>query len=420
MEQKTFISAINQICEEKNLTKEIVLETVEAALAAAYKKDYGDKDQEVRVELDENTGEPTVYVTKEVAEEIENPHLQITVEEAQKHKKGAKAGDTVELKDMPKDFGRVAAQTAKQVIIQRIREAERDLVFSEYKDKENDLINGTVQRVEGNNVFVDLGKAVAIMFPNDQIPGEKYYIGQRLKVFVVRVEQTTKGPQIVVSRTHAGVVRRLFELEVPEIESGAVEVKNIAREAGARTKVSCASNQAGVDPVGTLVGQRGTRVQAVMAELGEEKIDIILFSEDPKVYITNALAPTKVVKVEVSDADKKAVVTVPSDQLSLAIGKQGQNVRLAAKLTDWNIDIVSAEGEVEASAEPEKEAAKPKKPQDLEAEIISQIQSQDGPAETTPTAKEAVTGEKSENTEAVKVENEGALEENKSNESAGS
>ncbi len=349
--QAGFADAIKQICEEKNISQEVVMETIEAALAAAYKKDFGTKEQEVRVELNADTGEVVVYIQKEVVDEVENEETQIDVTKANMFKKGAKVGDIIEIKDLPSDFGRIAAQTAKQVIIQRIREAERDMVFGEYKDKEGEVINGTIQRVEGNNVIVDMGKASGILFPNEQIQGERYYAGQRLKFFVVRVEQTNKGPQIVISRSHPGLVKRLFELEVPEILAGIVEIKAIAREAGQRTKMAVLSHQDGVDPVGSCVGQRGVRVQAVMNEIGEEKIDIILYDEDLKTFISNALSPAKVNMIELDEAEKKAAVMVPEDQLSLAIGKSGQNVRLAAKLTGWNVDIKgSDESGVEAAA----------------------------------------------------------------------
>lgn len=347
----SFTDAIAQICEEKNISKEIVLETIEAALAAAYKKDFGSKEQEVRVEIDPDSGEIVVYVQKEVVEEVENDMTQMDIVKASKLKKDAKVGDIVEIKDLPNDFGRIAAQTAKQVIIQRIREAERDMVFGEYKDKEGEVINGSVQRIEGNTVIVDMGKAAGVLFPNEQIQGERYYVGQRLKFFVVRVEQTNKGPQIVISRSHPGLVKRLFELEVPEILAGIVEIKAIAREAGQRTKMAVLSNQDGVDPVGSCVGQRGVRVQAVMNEIGEEKIDIILFDEDPKTFISNALSPAKVTNISLNEEEKKAEVEVPEDQLSLAIGRSGQNVRLAAKLTGWNVDIKGGdESGVEATA----------------------------------------------------------------------
>ncbi len=392
---KEFMAAINLISEEKNLPREVIIETVEHAIAAAYKKDYGDKDQEVTGKLDEKTGETKLFVSRTVVPdgEVENEHLQIGLSDAKKLDKNAKVGTEEEPYivsnevEQPEGFGRVAAQTAKQVIIQRIREAEREIIFTEYKDKEGLVLNGTVQRVDGNTVYVDLGKANGVLFPGEQIPNERYYNGQRIKVFLVRVEQTTRGPQIVLSRAHANMVKHLFELEVPELETGAVEIKAIAREAGVRTKIAVQSNADGVDAVGTFVGGRGSRVQAVMSDLGEEKIDIILFNEDPTVFITNALSPTKVINVELDEAENKAIVKVPEDQLSLAIGKQGQNVRLAAKLTGWNIDIVSAdESRVEATAEAavEEEPAKPKRKQkvDLEGALIEAVnQGSEGEAE---------------------------------------
>jgi N utilization substance protein A len=369
-----FLPAINLLAEEKNLPRDIVVETVEAALAAAYKKDYSDKDQEARAELNQEDGSLRLYVKKAVVadEMVENEHLEIALTEAKKLDKNAQVIDVVaptldddsgevvdegvaaymvELEVFPEDFGRVAAQTAKQVIIQRLREAEREIVFAEYKDKEGFVLNGNVQRVEGNLAYVDLGKATGVLFASEQIPGERYYTGQRLKVYVARVEQTARGPQIVLSRAHANMVKHLFELEVPELETGTVEIAGIAREAGVRSKVAVRSNAPGVDAVGTFVGGRGSRVQAVMSDLGEEKIDIIPYAENMEEYIANALSPTKVIKVELHEKEGKAIVRVPEDQLSLAIGKQGQNVRLAAKLTNWNIDIVSAdESRVEAVA----------------------------------------------------------------------
>ncbi len=377
-----FISAIDQICEEKGLTRDIVLETVEHALIAAYKKDYGDKDQQIRVVLDHDSGEVRIFVTKEVVSEVENPYLQMTKEQAKSIKKDAKVGDEIEYEEKNKDFGRVAAQTAKQVIIQRIREAERDVVFNEYQDKVDTILNGVVQRVEGNNVFIDLGKAVGIMFANEQIHGEHYYAGQRMKIYVVRVEQTARGPQVVVSRAHPNMINKLFEMEVPEMATGTVEIVNVAREAGNRTKLAVRSNVDGVDAVGTFVGGRGTRVQAVMADLGEEKIDIIPYSEDPKIYIASALSPTKVINVKIDEEDKKALVKVPEDQLSLAIGKQGQNVRLAAKLTGWNVDIDGAdEAGVEETAQAVEEQPKKAKAS-LEDSIIAAAEVQEGAAKS--------------------------------------
>jgi N utilization substance protein A len=383
--QTNFLAAINLIAEEKNLPRDIIIETVEAALAAAYKKDYSDKDQEARAVLDQTTGEVRVFESKAVVPdgEVENEFLHIALSDAKKIDKNAKVGTEeepylVEMEAHPEDFGRVAAQTAKQVIIQRLREAEREIVFTEYKDKEGLVLNGNVQRVEGNVAYVDLGKATGVLFSSEQIPGERYYTGQRVKVYVVRVEQTARGPQIVLSRAHANMVKHLFELEVPEIEAGTVEIMNIAREAGIRSKVAVQSHAAGVDAVGTFVGGRGSRVQAVMSDLGEEKIDIIPYSEDPETYIANALSPTKVVSVSLNDDDKKAIVRVPEDQLSLAIGKQGQNVRLAAKLTGWNIDIVSAdESRIEATADAAEEVvAAPAPKRDLEGDLIAAINAQ--------------------------------------------
>lgn len=363
------------------------METIEMALIAAYKKDFGDKDQEVRVEVDPSTGDPRIFVTKEVVEEVDNPHLEISVGDAQIVKSSAKVGETVEIEDVNKEFGRVAAQTAKQVIIQRIREAEREVVYNEYQDKEDTIMNGSVQRVEHGNVFVDLGRTTGIMFASEQIHGERYYPGQRLKVYVVRVENTLKGPQIVVSRSHPNLIRRLFEMEVPEIAAGNVEIVNIAREAGARTKIAVKSNVDGVDPVGTFVGGRGTRVQAVMANIGEEKIDIIPFDENIKHYITNALSPAKnIIAVETDEAEKRAVVRVPEDQLSLAIGRSGQNVRLAAKLTDWNIDIDGADDAgIEETAEVA-ESTEKKRPVGMEDELIAAAE-----ANAEPVAEEDAT-----------------------------
>ena len=370
--QNQFLSAIEQICEEKGISKDMVLGAIEAAIVAAYKKDFGDKEQEVRVELDPNNGDPTIFVTKEVVEDVEDPMIQLSLAEGKKAKKDAVIGDFIEVKEDNKEFGRVAAQTAKQVILQRIREAERDVVFSEFSDKEGLIINATVQRFENGNAYIDLGKATGVMFPNDQIPNEKYYPGQRIKVFVVRVEQTNRGPQIVVSRSHPDMVRRLFEMEVPEIANGTVEIAGIAREAGARTKIAVKSNAEGVDPVGTFVGGRGTRVQAVMGELGEEKIDIISYSDSPAEFITNALSPTKVISVKIDEENKKALVKVPEDQLSLAIGKSGQNVRLAAKLTGWNVDIDGADDSgIEEAAKEVETPAKPKRTADLEDALIA-------------------------------------------------
>ncbi len=375
-----FLSAIEQIAEEKGISKDTIMETIEMALIAAYKKDFGDKDQEVRIEVSPDNGDARIFIIREVVDEVENEHLQISVADAQKIKKGAEVGDTVEIEDDNKDFGRVAAQTAKQVIIQRIREAEREVIYNEYQDKEDTIMNGAVQRVEHGNVFVDMGRTTAIMFAAEQIAGERYYPGMRLKVYVVRVENTLRGPQIVVSRSHPNFLRKLFEMEVPEIAAGAVEIVNVAREAGGRTKIAVKSNIDGVDPVGTFVGGRGSRVQAVMANIGEEKIDIVPYDENIAKYIANALSPAKnILSVETNEAERRALVKVPEDQLSLAIGRSGQNVRLAAKLTDWNIDIDGAdESGVEQAAEAG-ESSRPEKVTnaDLENEIIATAETPD-------------------------------------------
>ncbi len=402
--QTKFTAAINQICDEKNLSRDVVMETVKAALASAYKKDYGSKNQEVRVEIEEESGAIQVYVSKEVVEEVEDPMTQIETVKADRVKKGAKVGDMVEILDVPADFGRIAAQTAKQVIIQRIREAERDMIFDEFKDKEGELVNAVVQRVEGDTVIADLGKATGIMYRSEQMAGEHYYPGQRMKVFVLRVESSSRGPQIVISRSHPEMVKKLFEMEVPEILAGTIEIKAIAREGGERTKIAVATDQESIDPVGALVGQRGSRVQSVMSEIGDEKIDIILWDPDIKTYIKNALSPAKVIDIDADEKEKKAVVKVPEDQLSLAIGKKGQNVRLAAKLTGWNVDIAGAD---ESGVETIEKAAAPeaKKAGDIEDAIIQNIQSQKGeegekeeakeaePADAAPAADEAGTAE---------------------------
>ena len=412
--QNQFLSAIEQICEEKGITKESVIEAIEAALAAAYKKDFGDKDQEVRVTLDNESGEARIFVSKEVVKAVQEGFemLQIALADAKTISKDAKLGEMVEYEEDNKEFGRVAAQTAKQVIMQRIREAEREVVFTEFSDKEGQIIASTVQRVERGNAYIDLGHAVGVLFPNDQLPNERYYTGQRVKVYVVRVEQTLRGPQIVVSRSHPEMIRRLFEMEVPEISSGSVEIVAIAREAGMRTKIAVKSNLEGVDPVGTFVGGRGSRVQAVMNEIGEEKIDIIAYSEDAKEYIASALSPTKVISVKLNEEDKKAVVKVPEDQLSLAIGKAGQNVRLAAKLTGWNVDIDGAdESGVEETATAVEDEPKTIKTEDLEDALISEALSPDAETkelvdspETSKTEESVATSEKPAEAETTQVD----------------
>ncbi len=360
---EAFEQALNQIAEEKDINKDEILKMIEVSLAAAFRKDYGKKDQNIVVEFFPENLSTKVYDVKKVVEEVVDPVKEITLDEAHKLKKSAKVGDEIKTDITPKSgatFGRIAAQTAKQVIVQKIREAERGVMFSDYKAKERQLISGMVQRIEGDTVLVDIGKATGVLFPSEQIKGERYSIGSRVKVLILHVEPTAKGPKITLSRSHPDVVRRLFELEVPEIFNGIVEVKAIAREAGSRTKIAVWSSQDGVDAIGACVGQRGTRVQVVMNELNGEKIDIISWSEDSVKFIANALSPAKILNVELNEEAKEARVGVLEDQLSLAIGKAGQNVRLAARLTGWKIDIaeekIAGEGKEETVEQKPEEA----------------------------------------------------------------
>lgn len=344
---KALLEAIEQVAFEKKLPPERILETVEAALAAAYRKDFGHPEQVVRVKLNPESAAAEVSVVHEIVDEVENPHTQVTPDEAKKRgMKAAKPGDElIEKVEPPEDYGRIAAQTAKQVIIQKIREVEREIVQEEFSGREGELMTGAVQRVEGRNVFVELGRALGVLLDEDQIEHERYYIGQRLRVMLRALDPEGRGAQLLLTRSHPDFVRRLFELEVPEIHAGTVEIMSIAREAGVRTKVAVHSHQDGVDPVGTCVGQRGTRVQAIMAELGEEKIDIVLYAEDVVTYIMNALSPAKISKIDLDNDRKTAKIHVADDQLSLAIGRGGQNVRLAGDLTGWQLDIEKSEAQ---------------------------------------------------------------------------
>jgi N utilization substance protein A len=342
LETKQLVMAVKAIAEEKNLPEEVVQDAVEQALAAAWRRDYGDREQEVRAVINVNNGTVFVYITKEVVDEVENEFLQISVGDAQVIRKNAKTGETVEIEEKVENFGRVAAQTAKQVILQRLREAEREIVMAEFEDKIHTVINGTVTRVEGRLIRLELNKAQGIMPASEQIQNERYYPGQRLKVYLKDVERGFRGAQLIVSRGCPEFLEHLFSAEVPEMENGAVVIKGIAREAGVRSKIAVASTVQGVDPVGTFVGGHGTRVQAVMSEIGEqEKIDIVVWADETRQYITNALSPTNVTRVELDEKNKKARVIVPEDQLSVAIGKSGQNVRLASKLSGYELDIES-------------------------------------------------------------------------------
>lgn len=378
MDFKQLGLAIQAIAEEKNLPEDAVKEVVEQALAAAYRRDYGEREQEVRVTMNLNSGEVDAYVTKEVVDEVENEDFEITVADAQKVKKDAAVGDTVEIHEKVTAFGRVAAQTAKQVILQRLREAEREIVLAEYEDKIGTVINAMVSRVEGMIVRLELGKAQGIMPKSEQIQGERYYPSQRLKVYLKDVERGPRGPQLVVSRGNKDFMEWLFRAEVPEMDSGAVEIKNIAREAGVRSKIAVASTVSGVDPVGTFVGGHGTRVNAVVGEVGEqEKIDIIVWSDNIQEYIMNALSPTKVNRVAIDEAAKRAKVYVAEDQLSIAIGRGGQNVRLASKLVGYELDIEAEkapemQGEVQVTELPKQ--PKLKKKEQLESSLLEAIE----------------------------------------------
>ncbi|PIR71917.1 MAG: transcription termination/antitermination protein NusA [Candidatus Nealsonbacteria bacterium CG10_big_fil_rev_8_21_14_0_10_36_24] len=387
MDIKTFKSAIAQIAEEKSITSERVIESIETAIAAAYKKDYGKKGQIIKAKLNPETGETKfwqvklvvvedmIYSEKELEELIEkqekeekeekkirfNPEKHIMLAEAQKIKPEIKAREELEMPlETHEDYGRIAAQTAKQVILQKIKEVERETVFSEYKSREGQLVSGIIQRLEGRNVFVDIGKTLGILPKEEQVYGEFYKPGQRLKFYIMKVEESSKGPAVFLSRVYPKLISRLFELEVPEISQGQVVIKAIAREAGFRSKIALESKAEGVDPIGSAVGQRGSRVMAVIKELAGEKIDIIEYSEKPEEFIANALSPAKVLEVKIMPKNK-ALCLVPEDQLSLAIGKDGQNVRLAAKLTGWKIDVRPPEQE-EAEKEEKKKEPEKKKP----------------------------------------------------------
>jgi len=403
MDMKNFTSAISQIAEEKGIAAEKVIGSIETAIAAAYKKDYGEKGQLIKAKLDLKTGQAKFWQVKLVLtedmiyseEELEklkkeqkesssaeatkdkekirfNPERHIMLKEAKKIKAKIKAEEELEIPLKSKaDYGRIAAQTAKQVILQKIREAERETIFDEYKSKEGEIVSGIIQRIEGRNIFVDIGKTLGILPKEEQIFAEFYKPGQRLKFYILKVEDTPRGPAVFLSRAYPKLVSKLFELEVPEIAQGQVVIKSIAREPGARSKIAVESTEESIDPIGSAVGQRGTRVMAVINELGGEKIDIIEYSEKPEEFIANSLSPAKVLEVKIMPKGK-ALCLVPEDQLSLAIGKEGQNVRLAAKLTGWKIDVRSSEEAEEGKEEKKdkkekKETAKEKKSEKKES-----------------------------------------------------
>lgn len=340
--KQDFMDALDELEKDRGINKEIIIDTIEQALLTAYKKNFGSA-QNVRVEVDREDGEVRVFSQRRVVDESDlyDTFLEIELEDARKIDPSYELGDIIENEVTPKDFGRIAAQTAKQVVVQRIREAEREIVYNEFIEKESEIVTGEIARATSKTVYVNIGKIEASMPENEQIPGEVYKAGQKIKVYILEVKKTNKGPQIVVSRSHPGLVKRLFEMQVVEIFEGIVQIKSVSREAGSRTKIAVQSIDEKIDPIGACVGPKGARVKAVVDELGGEKIDIINYSDDPAEFISASLSPSKVEKVEVNEEEKTALVVVPDYQLSLAIGKSGQNARLAAKLTNWKIDIKS-------------------------------------------------------------------------------
>jgi N utilization substance protein A len=390
-----FLSAIKQLALEKGLPEEIVIQTVESALAAAYRKDYGKPGQMIQASIDPKTGALKiwqVYKVVKTEEEIENPSVDVLPDAARKFNKKAKVGDEIKI-ELPykEEFGRIAAQTAKQVIIQRLREAERGILFDEFKAKEHQIVAGIVRQIEARAVVVNLGKTTGVLLPSGQIPGENYTPGKRMRVYLQEVEETIRGPRIIISRSNPEFISALFAMEVPEIENETVKIMGLAREAGTRTKIAVWSDEDGIDPVGSAVGQHGSRVQAVLSEIGEEKIDIILYDKEPKNYIVNALSPAKISKITLKKKDKKAVVEVPEDQLSLAIGRRGQNVRLASILTGWEIDI-------QASKPKESKDADAQKQKDVKTEELEEIKHE------TPVMKHENEDNKAKDSKTVKTE----------------
>ncbi len=345
-----FLVALTQLAAERNLPRETVLSAIEAALVSAYRKDSIMGGQDISVKLDPGTGEVSVYIVKTVADEIEDPQVQMTLEEARGYSSAAQVGDVIPVEELPHSAGRIAAQTAKQVVMQRLREAERELVFEEYADKEGEVFQVTVQRIEPSQMIVELGRVEAVLPFSEQSANEWVRIGQKFKVLLKTVGRSLKGPELIVSRADQDLLKRLFEMEVPEIYNGAVEIMAIAREAGARSKVAVFARQDGVDPVGSCVGLRGIRIQNIVNELHGERIDVVEWHRDPRAYIANALSPSQVLRVDIDEESRSAIAVVPDRQLSLAIGKEGQNARLAAKLTGWKVDISS---HLEAAAQPE-------------------------------------------------------------------
>ncbi len=337
-----FLLALTQLSAEKNLPRDVVIRAVEAALASAYRKDRTDPNQKISVKINSVTGEVKVWAEKTVVETPSDTRYEISLDEARRVKQDAQLDEVIEVEDTPHNAGRIAAQAAKQVILQRLHEAEHNAIFEEYTDKEGDIVTGLVQHIEPNQIFINLGRTEAVLPASEQVRTERYRVGQRIKGYLLEVARTSRGPRVVISRSHPNLLRRLFELEVPEVLSGTVEIKSIAREAGNRSKVAVAARQEGIDPVGCCVGLRGIRIQNVVNVLNGERLDIVKWHPDTPIFIANALSPAQVVNIELNKEDGIATVVVPDKQLSLAIGKEGQNARLAAKLTGWRIDIKSA------------------------------------------------------------------------------
>lgn len=366
---KELISAIDELEKERGIEKEYLLESLETALVTAYKRNF-DSNENVKLDINGKTGEIKIYSVKEVVKEVEDEMTQIDLKEAKKSNKSIKAGDTVDIEIVLKDFGRIAAQTAKQVIVQKIREAERDMVFTEYNDRKGEIVSGLVQKADGGTLILDLGKLEGIMLTKDQIPTEKYRVNDKIRAYVVNVEKGAKGaPQVLVSRSHPDFVRKLFEFEIPEIYEGLIEIKSVARDSGNRSKVAVYSTNENIDPVGSCVGQKGIRIQNIINELKGEKIDVIEWDEDPAIFISAALLPAQVMAVDIKEEERFAQVIVPDDQLSLAIGKAGQNARLAARLTNWKIDIKSETQfrEILAKANGEELEEEIEEPEEVEA-----------------------------------------------------
>ena len=368
IETKELITAIEELEKERGISKEYLLSSLETALVTAYKSNF-DSAENVKVNMDENTGDIKVYAVKTVVEEVLDDQLEISLEEAKKENKNAKIGDEVEIEIIPRNFGRIAAQTAKQVIVQKIREVERNMVYTEYNDRKGEIVSGIIQKADGGTIVLDLGKLEGIMPVKDQIPTEHYKVNDKIKAYVVDVERGEKGaPQAIVSRTHPDFVRKLLEFEIPEIYEGLIEIKSVARDPGQRCKVAVYSQNENIDPVGSCVGQKGIRIQNVINELNGEKIDVIEWNPDPSTFLASALLPAQIMAVDIKEEEKFAQVIVQDDQLSLAIGKSGQNVRLAAKLTGWKIDIKTEtqfrELLAQKTEEPEKEESESKEVQE--------------------------------------------------------